>query len=371
MAGTLAPKVKALPVLGLRLFGCCGCKCWKGVGVFIGGRMDRLIEAFLEFKQHNAGRSVRTVEVYRLALNRLVEFFAQGDPLLATHDELVVFSGIWLHKRGLTDPRSRRTHVAATREFYRWALDNKHIRGNPAVGLPYPKVGRKLPRVMTLPNAEKLMWAPDFTTFEGVRDGAMLGLLIGCGLRASGLVNLNVSNVIADALDGKPRLFLNVIEKGNKERKLPIPVEADMMLRLYMGHEELQHIDRALPDGDQVLFVSTRNRTCSIDEYRGERRRLNRRAVLQMVDKYGQRAGIPSAQLHPHALRHLYGTELAENDVDIKIRQDAMGHEDVKSTGIYTHLAMRKMSRELDRANPLANMRTPVSDLLKQLNKKV
>lgn len=370
MVVSLAPKVKAALVLGLSWFGCCGCKCWKGVGVFIGGRMDKLIEAFLEFKQHNAGRSVRTVEVYRLALSRLVEFFAGRDPLLATHDELVVFAGIWLHKRGLTDPQSRRTHVAAAREFYRWLLDNRHINGNPASGLPYPKVGRKIPRVMTLKNAEKLMWAPDFSTFEGVRDGAMLSLLIGCGLRASGLVNLNVSSVVEDELDGKVRLILKVREKGDKERRLPVPQEADMLLRLYMAREDLKEIDRRLPDGDQVLFVSTMNRTCSIDEYHGERRRLNRRAVLQMVAKYGQRVGISPDQLHPHAMRHLYGTELAENDVDIKIRQDAMGHEDVKSTGIYTHLALRKITRELDRANPLSNMRTPVSDLLKQINKK-
>ena len=105
--------------------------------------MNELIEAFLSFKQHNAGRSERTVAVYRLALSRLVEFFAGRNALLATHDDLVVFAGIWLHKRGLTDPLSRRPHVAAVREFYRWLLDNKHVPGNAAAGLPYPSVGRK------------------------------------------------------------------------------------------------------------------------------------------------------------------------------------------------------------------------------------
>lgn len=329
-----------------------------------------LINSFLEFKQHNAGRSERTVQVYRLALDRLVEFFGDRDPLQADHDQLVVFSGIWLHKKGLTDPRSRRTHVAAVREFYRWMLDNKHIRGNPAVGLPYPKVGRKIPRVMTLKNAEKLMWAPDFSTFEGVRDGAMLGILIGCGLRASGIVGLNVSNVVEDELDGKVRLILKVKEKGDKERRMPVPIEADMMLRMYMAHEELANIDRTLKDGDQVLFVSTMNRTCSIDEYRGERRRMSRKSVNGLVHKYGQRAGIPEDQMHPHAMRHLFGTELVEDDVNLINAQKLLGHADPKSTEIYTHTAMRKLTREMDRANPLAKMTTPVSDLLKQLNKR-
>lgn len=332
--------------------------------------MNDLIESFLEFKQHNAGRSERTVQVYRLALTRLLEFFGDRDPLQATHDDLAVFSGIWLHKRGLTDPLSRRPHVAAVREFYKWLLENGHIRGNPAVGVPYPKAGRKIPRVMTLKNAEKLMWAPDFSTFEGVRDGAMLGLMMGCGLRASGLVNLNVSNVIDDELDGKVRLILKVKEKGDKERRMPVPVEADMLLRVYMAHEDLNDIDRTLKNGDQVLFVSTNNRTVTIDEYRGERRRMNRRSVRDMVLKYGQRLGISSDQLHPHAMRHLFGTELIEDDVNMLTAQKLMGHSDAKSTDIYNHTAMRKLTREMDRANPLAKMRTPVSDLLKQLGKK-
>ncbi|MFA6971657.1 MAG: tyrosine-type recombinase/integrase [Gallionella sp.] len=332
--------------------------------------MDKLIDGFLEFKQHNAGRSERTVAVYRLALVRLAEFFVGRNALLATHDDLVIFSGIWLHKRGLTDPVSRRTHVAAVREFYRWMLDNHHVPGNAAAGLPYPKVGRKIPRVMTLKNAEKLMWAPDFNTFEGVRDGAMIALLIGCGLRASGLVNLNDNCVIEDEVDGKVRLMLTVLEKGDKDRRLPIPPEADILLRLYMAHEDLKHINRLLPNGNQVLFVSMMNRTCSVDEYHGERRRLNRRAVLQMVAKYGKRVGIPDDQLHPHAMRHLYGTELIESNVNIINAQKLLGHSDPKSTEIYVHTASRQLTREVDRANPLGKMNTPVSALLKQLNQK-
>lgn len=332
--------------------------------------MDELIGAFLEFKQHNAGRSERTVQVYRLTLSRLVEFFGDRNPLLATHDDLVMFSGLWLHRRGLTDPISRRPAVAAVREFYGWLLDNRHIRGNPAVGVPYPKSGRKIPRVMTLKNAERLMWAPDFNTFEGVRDAAMLGLLVGCGLRASGLVSLNVSNVIQAELDGKVRLNLKVREKGSKERIVPIPIQADMLLRIYMSHEALSGIDRALDDGDQVLFVSTMNRTCTIDEYRGEKRRMNRRSVREMIAKYGQREGISVDQLHPHAMRHLFGTELIEDDVNLLNAQQLLGHADAKSTAIYNHTAMRKLTREMDRANPLAKMSTPVSDLLKQLDRK-
>lgn len=325
-----------------------------------------LIEAFLAFKVSNRGRSSRTADIYRLALHRLAEFFDGRDPLEASDDELLTFTGPWLHKRGLI-AESRRPYVAAVREFYRWAKEQKHVKGNPAAGIPYPNAGRKLPKVMTLANAERLLWGPDFSTFEGVRDGAMLSVLLGCGLRASGIVRLNEGDVISDQVDGKIRLALKIVEKGGKERRVPVPPEADLLLRLYLEHPDLQQIDRALKGGDKVLFISLMNRTCPPHEYHGERRRMNRRAVLEMVKRYGRRAGIPEGQIHPHAMRHLFGTELAESDVDLLTRQKLMGHADPKSTEIYTHTAMRKLAREADRGNPLAKINTPVSELLRKL----
>ncbi|HQS59931.1 MAG: hypothetical protein B7Y56_03245 [Gallionellales bacterium 35-53-114] len=330
--------------------------------------MDSLIESFLEFKEVNAGRSVRTVQVYRLALNRLAVFMGDRGLLEASQDDLLAYTGPYLHKMGLA-PGSRFTHIVAVKEFYKWAASTRKISTSPAASVPYPARGQSLQRVMTLKNAEKLLWAADFQTFEGVRDGAMLALLIGCGLRVTGLVDLNTSNIIEDELDGKVRLLLKVKEKGNKERKLSIPPEADLLLRMYMASEELKHIDRTLPDGDQVLFVTVRNRNVPAHDYHGEKRRFNRRSVLMMVKKHGENAGIPEDQLHPHALRHLFGTELAEEEVDILVRQRLMGHADPKSTAIYTSMAMRKLTRESDRGNPLTKMRTPVTDILKRLNK--
>lgn len=332
--------------------------------------MDKWIDEFLEFKLHNKGRSERTVQVYKLALSRLHVFLGDKDPLKVTQDELLAFTGPWLHKHGLKDPASRRTHIAATREFYKWLHERSLTKVNMGQFIHYPQKAKKIPRVMTLSNAAKLMWEPNFERFEGVRDGAMLSLLAGCGLRVSGLVALNQSNVLQIEVDKEPRLALKVIEKGNKERVMPIPKEADLMLRLYLEHEELKEIDRRLPNGDQVLFVSTMNRMVTVDEYRGENRRLNRRAVRQMIRKYGQQAGIPEDQLHPHAMRHLFGTELTEDDVTLLVTQQLMGHADPKSTEIYTHIAINKLTREVDRAGPLAKMKTPVSDLIAKMSGK-
>lgn len=326
------------------------------------------IEAFLTFKRHNQGRAERTGAAYGDALRRLELFL--GAPILeATADQLELFSGPWLHKQGVL-AIARRPYIAAVREFFKWAVHTKRINANPAERLSYPKSGRKLPRTMSLSNAERLMWCPDFSTFKGVRDAAILSVLIGCGLRISGLCALNQSSLIHTEHNGKVRMVIKPREKGDKERLIPVPREAEIVLRLYLEHPELKAIDRTLPDGDQVLFVSLGNRNIPPHEYIGEKRRLADRSIRDMIKKYGEQAGIPADQLHPHAMRHLFGTELAEDDVDLLLRQELMGHEDPKHTQIYTHLAMRKKIAEADRAGPLAKMKTPVSDLLAQLNRR-
>lgn len=332
--------------------------------------LQTLTADFLEWKQVNRGRSPRTADVYGLALRRLGEFLNGADPLTVTHDQLVLFTGKWLYDRGLRDPMSRKTHVSAVREFYKWLAVRGLVRGNPAENVAHARVGRRLPRVMTLVHAEQLMWAPDYSTFEGVRDAAMIALLMGCGLRVSGLTSLNESNVQPALVDGEQRLTLRTIEKGNKERQIPIPTQADLLLRLYLQHPGLADIDRTLPNGDKVLFISTRSTHVPAHEYIGEARRLRRKGVLRMIQTYGRRIGLPPEVSHPHALRHMFGTELAEEDVPTITAANLMGHADPKNTAIYQHLAMRKLTRTLDKANPLAKMKTPVSDLLNSINKR-
>lgn len=325
--------------------------------------------AFLEWKEINQNRSARTVQVYGLALRRLGEFLAGRDYLAASEDDLLLFTGKWLYDQGLRDPLSRRTHVAAVREFYRWLKGRGAIKASPAEMVPHPRVGRRLPQVMALGHAEQLMWAPDFSTLMGVRDAAMMALLMGCGLRVSGLVGLNESNVVPMVIEGRPRLMLRTREKGDKDRQLPIPYQADLLLRVYLEHPELAAIDRTLESGDKVLFVSTRNRGVPDHEYRGEARRLRRKGVLRMVQAYAAKVGIPASVAHPHALRHMFGTELAEDDVPTVTAARLMGHDDAKNTAIYQHLATRKLTRVIDKSNPLAKMKTPVGDLLRAISK--
>lgn len=330
--------------------------------------MLRLFEEFLLFKADNDGLSARSVRAYRDILLRFETWLAGADPLTVDGDRLLAWGGPYLHKVLQLAPVSRTPYIACIRELYRYLSSVRGLmRANPAAALPYPRKRGRLPRAMSLANAERLMWSPDLASFEGVRDAAMLAVLLGCGLRVAGLVALNASHVRREQVDGEWRLLLQPSEKGGKERLLPVPREADLLLRIYLEHPALAEIDCALDGGDRVLFVTTRNRRCPAHAYYGERRRFSTRGVLAMIVRHGRAAGIEPAQLHPHALRHLYGTELAEGDVDLLERQKLMGHADPKSTAVYTHLAVRRLTGSVDRANPLAKVSSPASQLLEEM----
>jgi integrase/recombinase XerD len=326
-----------------------------------------IFQQFLEYKRVNRGRATRTIELYSLALDRLEQYLAGRDPVDATADDLVVFCGPWLHRTFGIGPDARATHVSAVREFYAYLHRIGQTKSNEAKAVEYPKRVHKIPIVLTLANAEKLLWAPDFKTFTGIRDAAILGTLMGVGLRVSALVGLNEGDLFNDVIDRQPRLFMRIREKGGRQEVKSVPRDVEIFIRLYLEHPELKEIDRHLPGGDQVLFVSTNSHHVPPHEYRGEQRRLRRDGVQAMMHRHAERVGVPLAQAHPHAARHLFGTELAEDDVDPALRQRAMSHVDPKSTTIYTHIARRKLTKEIDRANPLAKMRTPASALLQRL----
>ncbi len=329
---------------------------------------NNLIDDFLKQLQFNKNRSKLTIVKYRSFLNRLAAWSKTEDLKLLelTDENLENFAGTFAHDQGLS-PRSRRPLVAAIRGFYEYLLKNGKIIGNPASSLPYPQIGRRLPVAMGLKNAERLVMQPGLDTFANLRDTAIITLFIGTGIRLSGLTNLNESNLVFAAIEEQEWLILKVLEKGDKERLIPVPHEARHLIRAYLAHPDMKMIDRTLPHGDKVLFVSLGNKNIKPHEYHGEARRMSGSGIQKMFTKHAEAAGLPLNQQHPHSLRHLFGTELAENDVQESVRQALMGHECPASTQIYTHLAARKLAKEIDRANPLKQMNTPMTAITKEL----
>jgi len=319
-----------------------------------------LLDRWCEMKRHNQGRSEYTVYAYRLYLLRL-RAYLQGkgmDWLSADAATIEYFAGPFLHEQKMR-PISRCVPIAAIRGFYTWLTQKKLIDDNPAQCLSQPKAGRRLPRPMQFSNAEKLLLAPGLGTFMACRDTAIIAVLIGSGCRVSGLTRLNERDLIwTQNAAGTERLVIRLTEKGKQERMVPIPMEASLLVRAYLGHPELQTIDRTLPNGDQVLFVSLFNRRVPPHEYHGEQRRLTAWSIHDLIRRYGLRCGLPVDECHPHALRHLYGTELAEHDVDLLQRQALLGHVRPETTEVYTRLAMRKLTAVVERSNPMVRMKS-------------
>ena len=328
-----------------------------------------LVDAWLVYKSKSQGCSDATVLKYEGYLRKLGRFLdgADLDAVVVSRSELEEFTGMHLFRSGL-GARSRRAVVAAVRGFFAWLQEHDIRRDNPASSLVYPKYGRPLPVAAQLADAEKILMQPDLDTFIGVRDAAMLSILIGSGLRVSGLIGLNESSLVFATDDkGNERLFLRVVEKGNKQRMVPTWHDSWLLVRAYLGHQELEGIDRTLDGGDKVLFVSMGNRKVLECDYIGEHRRLSPRSLHDRIVKYGEDAGLGKDIRHAHAFRHLFGTEMAEDSVDLLVRKALMGHASADTTEIYDNLAVRKLTKEFDRANPLRKIKTPATNLAKEL----
>jgi len=244
----------------------------------------KLVEKYLHYLEHNLGRSIKTIAIYNKNLNSLFDFLTKSKkvPLQANRLLLEEFIGIYAHKTGVAIS-SRKTRVASIRGFYQWLQDNELRKDNPAKFIKYPKVAGSLPLPIEIKHAEKLLNSIDLSTFSGVRDAAIIALFLGTGMRLSGVSSLNESNLIWSGTGVGEKLFIRVVEKGKKERVIPVPDTARLYLQAYFGHEVLQEINRSLPDGDQVVFVSLRGRRIPEHEYYGEKRRLSNRYIQKMI----------------------------------------------------------------------------------------
>jgi integrase/recombinase XerD len=335
---------------------------------------DPLINRWLNQMTHNRGLALATVRRYGRFLDRLAIWLATLTPpctvLNADTEKLERWTGFELHKAKLR-PQTRKVAVAAVKGFYSWLAKVEILKTNPSDSLPSPKVGYGLPRPAHLEHAQSLVMAPNIGTFIGLRDAAMLAILIGTGCRVSGLVGLNESDLIwGKNKKGTERLKIRFVEKGQKERIFPAPLEVGLLIRAYLGHEATDREDRTLPNGDRVLFVNRNNPTVPAHERYGEKLRIRADSFADILRKYGKEQGIPNVVLHPHAFRHLFGVELAESDVDLLIRQTLLGHSKPETTGIYTQLAVQKLWEIVDKSNPLGKIRTCVTDIANEIRRK-
>jgi len=285
-----------------------------------------LVDEFLQSLRVEAGASPLTVSAYRRDLRRLAAFLARRHRSLETArpDDLVAHLGS-LQARGL-GPRTRARQIAAIRGLYRFARAAGRLADDPGALLESPRMPRRLPRALSRADAQALVEAPGGDGPRGLRDRAILELLYGCGLRASEIVGLRPGDL---DLHGQ---FLVCQGKGARQRLVPIGGEARQALRAYLEHARPALVGPRDPD---TLFVNHRGR------------RLSRQGLWDLVRRHGGRVGLRRA--FPHALRHSFASHLLEGGADLRSVQALLGHADIGTTEVYTHLptdAVRRMYRK-------------------------
>ena len=291
------------------------------------------IDKFIRHLEYERRLSKLTCKHYRRDLNALSEYCDSIDLNKwdqVDDDHLRSVSAGWF-RRGLA-PRSIQRRLSAIRMFFRFLLREKHVKKNPVQTVRAPKAGKRLPENLDADRMAKLLDIPG----EGplvARDRAVLELLYSSGLRLAELTDLNIGDV--DMADCTVR----VTGKGNKDRIVPVGRHAIKALRQW-------HTERGLLAalGENALFVSNRGS------------RLSQRSVQARVDHWAKRQGI-STKVYPHLFRHSFASHLLESSHDLRAVQELLGHSNISTTQIYTHLDFQHLAQIYDKTHPRARLK--------------
>lgn len=298
------------------------------------GPLRAAAEAFLARAVTEAGLAPATVRAYARDLERLVAYLAgQGveAPAALSRDHWVGFVRA-LEAEGLA-PRSRARTLVAARRFVRDLLARGEVARDPTAGVPLPRARRPLPRVLRPPETETLLEAIEGEGALALRDRAMLEVLYGAGLRVSELVGLALG-----ALDRRAGL-LRVLGKGGRERIVPLGEPALRALERYLaeGRPKLARRARAAP---AALFLSNRGAA------------MTRQNFFTRLRALARRAGLRADRVSPHVLRHAFATDLLAGGADLRAVQAMLGHADLSTTQIYTHVTRARLRDTVERHHP-------------------
>jgi len=296
--------------------------------------LEELCDAFLTRLAVEEGLSPRTVEAYSGDLRHLRMHLAMGkvervDQI--TRRDLSAFAS-YLDERGLA-ASSRARALVSVRRLLRFAQERGEIDADPLEGLESPKMSHTLPRILCQEETEALIEAARTGDPLGLRDVAMLEMLYGAGLRVSELVGLPFESVDLRSF------LLRVIGKGNKERVVPMGEVAASALKTYL-YEGRPLLLRGREDRDRAVFLSRRGR------------RMTRQNFFLRIRQHAQKAGIPSERVSPHVLRHAFATDLLEGGADLRAIQTMLGHADLSTTEIYTHVSRTKLRDTVESRHP-------------------
>lgn len=299
------------------------------------------IERFLAHLAHERRLSEHTVRAYRHDLTQIAAWLADQGERDAESIERLDEAGIrrytaWRHRQGISGKTLQR-ELSSLRGFYRWLLRENQAVANPSVGIRAPKSPRKLPHTFDADQLGALLDPVDGDPLM-IRDTAMVELFYSSGLRLTELVSIDLGDI--DRRDGE----LGVVGKGSKSRRVPVGRKAREAIERWLA------VRPALANRDErALFVSLRGG------------RIHPRTVEKRLERWALERGA-SQHLHPHLLRHSFATHLLESSGDLRAVQELLGHADIGTTQIYTHLDFQHLAQVYDQAHPRARRKSSKPD---------
>jgi len=288
-----------------------------------------LIREYLLYLKVEKGLAKNSIDSYERDLGKLDAWAAKNDidVVAATRQDLRE----WLIDLGRTklSANSKLRLISSLRGFYKFLMIDGHIKANPADNLDTPQKGSYLPRFLNQTEIDSLLAAPDVSTETGLRDRAILELMYACGLRVSEAVNIGIKDVDLDAG------IITCIGKGSKTRRVPVGASAVEWLKSYLAARRKKESFEV-----ENLFVSSLGRP------------LNRQIIYNFIKEYADKCGLEDVS--PHTLRHSFATHLVQNSADIRSVQMMLGHSDISTTQIYTHMTDAHLRKSYEKFHPRA-----------------
>ena len=283
---------------------------------------DALIELFLDSLWLEKGLSDNTLKAYRNDLTGFAGWAArQGKSLTEVARGDITHYLSYRLERKLKRTSTARC-LSCLRAFYRYLLRERHLKEDPMLRVESPKLQRPLPASLTEGEVERLVRAPDLSTDIGMRDRTMLEVLYGCGLRVSELVGLRLSEI------NLKQSVNRIVGKGSKERLVPMGEEAIAWVRRYLEEARTEILKKNL--AQDTVFPSNRGVA------------MTRQTFWHRIKAHARAAGIDK-KLSPHTLRHAFATHLLNHGADLRVVQMLLGHSDLSTTQIYTHVAQHRL----------------------------
>lgn len=295
--------------------------------------MKTLVDEFIHYLAVERGLAENTMDSYHRDLTNYLDFLNKEKitAIQKTTKTHVMAYLLYLQKGGRATATISR-HLAALKSFYHFLLRERRIDKDPTANLESPKLEKKLPRVLSVDEVEQLLKQPQVADPAGIRDKAMLELLYATGIRVTELITLNIDHVNLEV--GYIRCF----GKGSKERIVPLGSVARKSVGEYLQRGRVKLIK---VKAEQALFVNHHGR------------RLTRQGFWKIIKKYARVAGI-AKEITPHTLRHSFATHLLENGADLRSVQEMLGHADITTTQIYTHLTKGRLREVYAKTHPRA-----------------